>query len=113
MLRSSKIMRGKFENPELSCARFDYVPDDFLRNVRSPDPSPSANTAKNSTMSNLRSAEPIIERLFYPIGHRHRADMPSFPYEVDNRPMILASLNVVEIQIDKFFPTETTTEKHG
>jgi hypothetical protein len=38
--------------------------------------------------------------------------MPTLPYEVDNRPMILAALNVVEVQIDKLFPTETTTEKH-
>ena len=86
-------MRGQLANSKLSCVLLDDVPDDFLRNLPSPNVSPAADTPKNSTMGNLRCAQPIIDGLFHPIRHRHRADMPSLAYEINNRPMVFPPLS--------------------
>ena len=88
------------------------MPDDLLRDLRTPNHASTADASKNPTMGNLRYPLPIIDDLFHPIRHRHCVDVPSLSDEINNGPMIFPPLNVVEVQIDELSSPKTTTEKH-
>jgi hypothetical protein len=107
--RPSKIMRGQFGNPELARVLLHYVPDDLLRDLCPPNNAPPTNTSKNPTVRDLRGAQPIVDGLFYPIRHRHSADMPSLSHQINNGPMVFPALKMVEVQIDEFSSTESAS----
>src|SRR5215469_10234456 len=73
------------------------MPDHFLCNPRSPDCTCAANTAEDLTLccSYPCHRQPFINRLLHPFRHRHCTDVPSFPDEVNNGPMVFPALKVV------------------
>jgi hypothetical protein len=88
------------------------VPDYFLRNLRSPINTFAANASENLTVRDLGDRQPVIDRLLHPIEHRNRADVSSFPDEVNYGPMVLPTLDVVQRQIDEFSSAEPTAQEN-
>src|SRR5580765_7870759 len=103
-------------SPEVVWCEFGYaqpfrvflhnVPDHFLRNLRPPNNTFAANASENLTVHDLRDSQPVVDRLLHPIGHGNRANVPSFPNEVNDGPMVLTTLDVVQRQIDELSSTE-------
>src|SRR6516225_707859 len=88
------------------------MPDHFLGNLHSPDDTCAANATEDLTLRYLCHCEPVVNRLLHPIRHRNRADVASFPDEVNNGPVVFAPLNMVKGQINEFFSTETTPKEY-
>jgi len=56
----------------------------------------------------FRDSQPVVDRLLHPIGQGNRADVSSFPDQVNDGPMVFAALNMVKGQINEFSSTEPT-----
>jgi hypothetical protein len=82
------------------------VPDYFLRNLCSPDSTFATNAPENLTARDVRHVQPVVDGLLHPIGHRNCADVPSFPDEVNNAPVLFSALNMVKVQINEFSSTK-------
>jgi len=91
----------------------DHVPDNVLREAPAPHLSPSGDRSKDFAVTNPSGSRPLIESGFHPIGNGHGANVATFAYQVDHRPVSLAHLNVVQLQTDQFRPAKATTEQHG
>src|SRR5690348_5795453 len=76
----------------------DNVPDYFLRNLRSPNNAFTANASENLTVCDPRHVQPVVNGLFYPVGHGNRSDVYSFPDQVNDGPMVLPALDVIQPQ---------------
>ena len=63
-------------------------------------------------MSNICSAQPVIQGLFHPIGHGHSSNVSALTNKVHDGPMIFPTLNVVKHQISQLSTTQTTTKQH-
>src|SRR5215469_14911830 len=90
------------------------MPDHFLCNPRSPDCTCAANTAEDLTLccSYPCHRQPFINRLLHPFRHRHCTDVPSFPDEVNNGPMVFPALKVVNGEINEFPSTKSTSQEN-
>src|SRR6202142_2404874 len=56
---------------------------------------------------------PLIESNFHPVRNGHCANLATFANQINNRPVSLAQLDVVQLQTDQFRPAKATTEQHG
>src|SRR5215469_4888689 len=88
------------------------MPDHLLCNLRSPDCTCAANTAEDLILFYPCHFQPVVNRLLHPFRHWHRTDVPSFPDEVNNDPMVFPALNMVKGQINEFFSTETASKEY-
>ena len=88
------------------------MPDHFLRNRRSPDNTCATNAAENLPLCYFCHCQPVVNCSLHPFRHRNCTDVPSFPDEVNNGPMVFATLNVVKGQVDEFFLPETTPKEY-
>src|SRR6267378_467921 len=104
--RSPEVVWREFSYPQSFRVFLHNVPDHFLCNLRSPNNTFAANASEYLTVHDFRDSQPVVDRLLHPIGHGNRADVPSFPNEVNYGPMVFAALNMVEGQINEFSSTE-------
>src|SRR5690348_7283683 len=110
--RSPEIVWREFRYAQPFCVFLHNVPDHFLCDLRSPNNTLAANASENLTVHDFRDSQPVVDRLLHPIGHRNRANMPSFPNEVNDGPMVFAALNMVKGQINEFSSTEPTAQEN-
>jgi hypothetical protein len=106
--RSSEVVWREFGNSQSFRVFLHNVPDYFLCNFSSPDNTFAANASKNLTVRDLSDSQPVIYRLLHPLRHRNRADVSSFPDEVNYGPAVFSALNMVKGQINEFSSTEPT-----
>ena len=95
-------MRRKLGNPQLSGVLFYNVPYDLLGHFGTPCHPRSTDAAKNSSLRHPRRLQPIIDRPLDPIGNRDGSDVASLSNQINYRPVVLASLEVIERQIRQF-----------
>jgi len=55
----------------------------------------------------------MVNDLFHPIRHWDRADMTALSNQVNNRPMVFPTLEVVHRKINEFFSAKSTTQQHS
>src|SRR6266478_5075267 len=89
--RSSEVVWCEFRHAQLFCVFLHNVPDHLLCNLRSPNNTFAANASENLTVHDFRDSQPVVNRLLHPIGHGNRADVPSFPNEVNYGPMVFGA----------------------
>lgn len=75
----------------------DHVPDDILGDPGAPDFSASGHGAKNLSGPDSRGRNPLVERLLRPLRNRNRANMATFTDEIDDGPVPLPGLNVINL----------------
>lgn len=109
--RSPEVVWREFRYTQPFRVFLHDVPDDFLRDRRSPNNTFAAKASEDLTVRDFGNSRPVIDRLLHPIGHRNRANVPSFPNEVNYGPMIFAALNMVKGQINEFSSTEPTPRR--
>ena len=91
----------------------DHVPDNVLREAAAPHLSPSGDRSKDFALTNPSGSCPLIESSFHPVRNGHRANVATFANQINNGPVSLAHLDVVQLQTDQFRPAKATTEQHG
>jgi len=72
----------------------------------------AANASENLTVYDIRDSQPVVDHLLHPIGHGNRADVSSFPDQINDGPMIFSPLNMVKGQINEFSSTQPTPQKN-
>jgi hypothetical protein len=63
-------------------------------------------------VDDIRDGQPVVDRLLHPIGHGNRADVPSFPDQINDGPMVFSALNMVKGQINEFSSTQPTPQEN-
>src|SRR6266566_7657316 len=91
----------------------DHVPDNVLREAAAPHLSPSGDRSKDFALTNPSGSCPLIESGFHPVRNGHRANVATFANQINNGPVSLAHLDVVQLQTEQFRPAKATTEQHG
>src|SRR5216684_622912 len=91
----------------------DHVPDNVLREAAAPHLSPSGDRSKDFARTNPSGSCPLIESGFHPVRNGHRSNVATFANQINNGPVSLAHLHVVQLQTDQFRPAKATTEQHG
>src|SRR5256885_14135383 len=91
----------------------DHVPDNVLREAAAPHLSPTGDRSKDFALPNPSGSCPLIESGFHPARNRHRANVATFANQINNGPVSLAHLDVIQFQADKFRPAKTTTKQHS
>ena len=110
--RSPEVVRSEFENSQSFRVFLHNVPDYFLCNLSSPDNTFAANASENPAGGDLGDSQPIVDRLLHPFRHRNRADVASFPDEVNNGPVVFSALNVIKAQVNQFSSTEPAAQEN-
>src|SRR6266568_228969 len=91
----------------------DHVPDNVLREAAAPHLSPSGDRSKDFALTNPSGLCPLIESDFHPVRNGHRANVATFANQINNGPVSLAHLDVVQLQTNQLRPAKATTEQHG
>jgi hypothetical protein len=91
----------------------DHVPDNVLRETAAPHLSPTGDRSKDFALTNPSGSCPLIESGFHPARNGHRADVATFANQINNDPVSLAHLDVVQLQTDQFRPAKAATEQLG
>ena len=91
----------------------NHVPHDILRKTAAPHLSPRGDRSKDFALTNPSGSCPLIESGFRPVRNRHRANVATFANQINNGPVSLAHLDVLQLQSDQFRPAKATTEQHG
>ena len=56
--------------------------------------------------------EPIIEESLYPFGNWHSSNVPTLPDHIDDGPMVLSTLYLVEVEFGEFTTAKTATQQN-
>src|SRR5260370_18278897 len=91
----------------------DPVPDNVLREAAAPPLPPSGDRSKDFALTTPSGSCPLLESGFHPVRNGHRANVATFANQINNGPVSLAHLDVVQLQTDQFRPAKATTEQHG
>ena len=91
----------------------DHVPDNVLREAAAPHLSPAGDRSKDLALTDPSGSCPLIESGFHPVRNGYRADVATFTNQINNGPVSLAHLDVVQLQTDQFRPAKATPEQHG
>src|SRR6266481_2240444 len=110
--RSPQVVWREFGYSQPLRVFLHNVPDHFLRNLRSPDSTPAANASEYLAVRYLCHSLPVVDRLLHPSRHWNCANVPSFSYEVNDGPVVLSALNMIEAQVNEFFSTEPTPQEN-
>ncbi len=89
-------MRRELQQAELRGVLLDDMPDDLLRDAVAPCPSCSANAPEQPPTGNSSGHEPIIECLLDLVRIGNGPDVACLPNKVNDRPMVFATLEMVE-----------------
>jgi hypothetical protein len=60
-----------------------------------------------------RGRQPLIDSRFHPVGHRNGSDVPAFTNEINYRPMLLALLQMPEVQISQLAASKSAPQQDG
>src|SRR5579862_8392204 len=85
---------------------FDDVPDRLLRDVFAPGFSRPTHAPEYLSCLDSTHLAPFINLALHPVRHGNRADVSSFPDQVDDSPRVLAALNVNELEICELATTQ-------
>ncbi len=66
--------------------------------------------AEQLSSINCGCGEPIVQFASQPIGNRNRSNVASLTHQIDNSPMFLALLEMVQCQSHSFMPSQPTRE---
>jgi hypothetical protein len=98
--RPPEVVWREFRNSKSFRVFLHNVPDHFLRNLRTPDNTLAANASEYPAVRYLCHSLPVVDRLLHPSRHWNCANVPAFPDEVNNGPVVFSALNVVKAQVN-------------
>ena len=91
----------------------DHVPDHVLADPRAPYCSHPANRSKYSTVRDAGRRGPTVDCVFDPLRYGDSADVAAFAYQINNGPVSLTSLDVIDFQGGKFGAAQSAADQDG
>lgn len=80
----------------------DHVPDNILRDAKTPSLSRPPNSSKNPSLRDPGCQRPLIECIFDPFGNWYGADVAALANQIHDCPVPLAHLEIIQLQADQF-----------
>ena len=108
----SKVMWCEFRDSKLLRVLLNNVPDDFFCHMVAPDHTLPANAPKDFAIRDASCNQPVIYDLLNPIGHWDCSDVASFPDQINDCPMVFATLEMVEREFSQFTSSESTAKQN-
>jgi hypothetical protein len=108
-----QVVRCNVLEPCSLAAGSDHIPDNVLRDATAPHLSQSGDRSKYFAFADASGSRPLIESCFDPVRNGHRANVATFANQINNGPVSLAHLDVVQLQTDQLGPAKATAEQHG
>jgi hypothetical protein len=90
---------------------FHYVPDYSFGHTVAPVLARAADTSEYPAGGQIGRGTPDIHGGLHPLWHRHGPDMPTLADEVDYGPVLFALLEMPEIQVSQFSPSEPASKQ--
>src|SRR5712691_8088636 len=106
----SQIVWRQLRNADALGGFLHYVPNRLHRNAISPCPSNFVDSAEQFSSINSSRGEPIVEFGSHPIRKRNGSNVASLADQVNNSPMLLALLEMIQCQSHAFMPSQATRE---
>jgi len=106
-------MRREFGDHDCLGKLFDHMPNNLLTDTISPGLSCRAYTAKKFSGVNVGGAQPRVQFRMDPIRDRNRPDVPTLPDGIDNCPMALPLLKVIDSQFGNLMPPQSAREEES
>jgi hypothetical protein len=104
-------MRRDAPETEFGGVLLHDVPNQALGYAVTPALSGSADAAEQSSRFEFGGPDPCVYSRLNPARHRHGPDVPAFAHEIDNRPVFLSLLQMREVQISQFPPSQTAAKQ--
>ena len=112
--RTPQIMRCYLGKPEFSRVLFHDVPDYSFRYAVTPVFACSTDTSEQVSRPKFAAAAShTVDSRFDPVGHRNGSNVPAFANQINYRPMLLALLQVREVQISQFAASKSAAQQDG
>ena len=99
--RTPQIMRRYLGETEFPRVLLHDMPDYPFRYAVTPVFACSTDTSEHSSGRNCGCSQPLVDRRFHPAGYRNGPDVPAFTNEINYCPMLLALLQMPEVQISQ------------
>ena len=106
---SAKVVRCDFGQAELCGILLHDMPDDLFCYVIAPGRSGSANTPKQVPTRNSSRIHQSIYSLLHPVWNWNSPDVARLADQIDYRPVVFATLNVIEKEFSKFTAAKPAT----
>jgi len=109
----AQIVRGNVFKVALVASVADHVPYHILANARAPYCSHPANRSEDSTVRDAGCRGPTVDCVFDPLRHGDRADVAAFANQVNDGPVSLTGLDVIDFQGGKFGAAQSAADQDG
>ena len=93
--------------PEFPRVMFHDMPDYSFSYAVAPGFACPTDTSEQSSGRNSGGSHPLVDRHFHPVGHRDGSNVPAFAEEINYRPMLLALLQMREVQLSQLAASES------
>src|SRR6266852_9460400 len=107
----SQIVWRQLRHSDASGGFLHDVPNRLYRHPISPCPSYLVNPAKQLSSINCGGGQPIVQFGSHPIGNRNRSNVASLADQINNGPMLLALLEMIQCQSPGFMPPQPAREQ--
>ena len=88
----------------------DHVPDNVLANARAPHRTGPANGSEDSPLGDARRGGPSVKCVFDPLRHGNGSNVAAFADQVDDGPMSLACLDVLQFERGKLGAAQSAAD---
>lgn len=89
------------------------MPDQSFRYAVAPVFACPTDTSEHSSERNPGDSDPLVNRYFHSIGHRHGSYVPAFTDQINDGPMFLALLQMPEVKIGQLAASESAAKQDG
>ena len=110
--RPTKVMGRQFFNSGLFGAILDDVPDNPLCHAVTPDFPRTADASEKTAMRYLGGSQPKVDSGLDPFGDGDSTNMAAFSDQINNGPVVLASLELGYVERCGFSATQPTPQQN-
>jgi hypothetical protein len=109
--RAPKVMRSQLLDADPSCELFDNAPYDLFCDTCAPDWTRFVYAPEYPSGADVRHRSPNIQGRFDPIWNWNGSNMTTLSNQVNNGPVILSLLKMVDTEVDEFGSAQSATQQ--
>ena len=106
-------MRREFYDSHPACVLLYDMPDHLFGHFCAPNRSRPTDAPKYPPVGDARCGEPIVNGPLNPRGHGYRSNVTAFSYQINDGPVILATLEVINGEFRQFATPQATTQQQS
>src|SRR6266568_2812187 len=110
---AAKVMRRQLCHANSFRILLYHMPDRLLCDAIAPNAAHFSYSAENPAPVDPSSMEPLVQFRNHPVGNGDRSNVSSLTQQIDNGPVILALLEMVESQTDCLMPPQSACQEQG